>query len=96
MLVGYPISFARTDKRGKVVGEVLFLIDRVWNLQRRPDLAFVSNARWPYNRNAPQTAAWDVVPDLAIEVNRRTNAGNEIIAKIAEYFRAGVQRVRVV
>jgi Uma2 family endonuclease len=95
-LVAYLLTFAETHKLGKVAGEVLFLIDRVRNLQRRPDVAFVSDARWPYNRSAPQTAAWDVVPDLAIEVNSPTNTGNEIIAKVDEYFRAGVQRVWVV
>ncbi|AGA31556.1 Uma2 family endonuclease [Singulisphaera acidiphila] len=96
LLVAYLLPFVKSHKLGKVVGEVLFLIDRDLNLQRRPDVAFVSDARWPYNRNAPQTAAWDVVPNLAIEVNSPTNTGNEIIAKVDEYFRAGVQHVWVV
>lgn len=96
LLIGYLLPFARSHQLGKVVGEVLFQLDHVRNLQRRPDVAFVSKTRWPYHRNAPKTAAWDVVPDLAIEVNSPTNTGNEIIAKIAEYFRAGVQRVWVV
>ncbi|SIO32228.1 Endonuclease, Uma2 family (restriction endonuclease fold) [Singulisphaera sp. GP187] len=96
LLVGYLITFARTHKLGRVVCEALFLIDRGRNLQRRPDVAFVSDARWPYNRSAPRTAAWDVIPDLAIEVNSPTNTGNEIIAKVDEYFRAGVQYVWVV
>ncbi|WP_406698618.1 Uma2 family endonuclease [Singulisphaera sp. Ch08] len=96
LLVAYLLTFARTHKLGKVVCEVLFLIDRTRNLQRRPDVAFVSDARWPYNRSVPRTAAWDIIPDLAIEVNSPTNTGNEIIAKVDEYFRAGVQRVWVV
>jgi Uma2 family endonuclease len=96
LLVAYLLTFVRTHKLGKVVSEVLFRLDREQRLQRRPDVAFVSNARWPYNRHAPSEAAWDVVPDLAIEVNSPTNTANEIIAKIHEYFRAGVRRVWVV
>ena len=39
--------FVRTNQLGLVVGETLFLIDRQTDLQRRPDVAFVSYLRWP-------------------------------------------------
>src|SRR3954454_6859159 len=57
-------SFVRTHRLGKVQSEMLFLIDRSQNLQRRPDVSFVSSARWPLHHWAPKTPAWDVVPDL--------------------------------
>src|SRR5207244_2037726 len=60
------------------------------------DVAFVSDERWPRARRVPDDAAWDVVPDLAIEVVSPSNIANEVVAKVGEYFRAGVQRVWVV
>jgi len=96
LLVAYLVTFVRDHKLGRAVSEALFQLDRVQNLQRRPDVAFVSNARWPFHRNAPKVAAWDVIPDLAVEVNSPSNKANDIISKIDEYFRAGVQRVWVI
>jgi Uma2 family endonuclease len=40
--------------------------------------------------------AWDVVPNLAIEVVSPTDSVEELEQKIAEYFRSGVQLVWVV
>ncbi|AGA31555.1 Uma2 family endonuclease [Singulisphaera acidiphila] len=87
-------AFTTAHKRGRVVVEMLFRLDN--DLQRRPDVAFVSHDRWPRGRQVPHEAAWDVVPDLAIEVVSPTNTADEIMAKVDEYFRAGVQRVWVV
>jgi Uma2 family endonuclease len=54
-----------SEKRlGKVVVERLFLIDVEQNLKPRPDLAFVSAARWPFGKRVPEGEAWDMVPDL--------------------------------
>src|SRR5262245_57766583 len=53
---------------GQVVAEMLFMLAPSTNLQRRPDLAFVSFQRWPVDRRVPKGPAWEVVPDLAIEV----------------------------
>ncbi len=64
---------------------------------RRPDLAFVSFHRWPIDR--PMSArdnAWDVVPDLAVEVTSPTDSAEDQLRKISEYFRAGVRLVWVV
>jgi Uma2 family endonuclease len=88
--------FARTHRLGRVVGEMLFRIDPVRNLQRRPDVAFVSNERWPFNRRIPREPVWDMVPDLAVEVISPTNSADEVQKKVHEYFRAGVRRVWVV
>src|SRR5262245_49483383 len=60
--------FATSHGLGIVVVEMLFLIDRATGLQRRPDVSFVSTASWPLRRPMPKDAAWDVVPDLGIEV----------------------------
>jgi len=96
VLLEYLAPFARRSGLGKVVVEMLFVLDRKSGLQRRPDVAFISSARWPLKKPAPDDAAWDVVPDLAIEVLSPTDRAEEAIGKIREYFAAGAQAVWVV
>ncbi len=86
-------SFVRSHRLGKVFSEMLFRIDKAQDLQRRPDVAFVSAARWPVRQQAPKVAVWDMVPDLAIEVVSPSNSATEMNDKIHEYFAAGVVRV---
>jgi Uma2 family endonuclease len=81
---------------GEVVSEILFLLIQGKKLQRRPDLAFVSFQRWPRSRRVPSAAAWEVVPNLAIEVISPTNFANDTLEKIEDYFLSGVERVWVV
>jgi Uma2 family endonuclease len=88
--------FASTHRLGRVVAEMVFRIDVAKDLQRRPDVAFVSHARWPYNRRVPNVAVWDMVPDLAVEVVSPTNTAFEVQRKVHEYFDAGVSRVWII
>jgi Uma2 family endonuclease len=80
---------------GRVVVEAMFNLDPEGN-NRRPDLAFVSYNRWPRTRRVPKAAAWNVVPDLAVEVVSPSNRAAEIVTKTEEYFRAGVRLVWVI
>ncbi len=89
-------TFARANRLGRFFGEMLFRIDIGQDLQRRPDVAFVSHARWPYNRRVPDVPVWDMVPDLAIEVLSPSNTAFAVHRKIHDYFKAGVTRVWVV
>jgi len=90
-------AFAWDHKLGHIVAETLFLLAAPpRDLQRRPDLAFVSFDRWPRKRRVESAAAWEVVPNLAIEVVSPSNGANEIVEKIEDYFSAGVERVWVV
>ena len=88
--------FALARRLGQVQPEMLFLIDARRNLQRRPDVSFVSADKWPIDRQAPTESAWALVPDLAVEVVSESNSGPAIQRKIREYFRAGVVQVWVV
>ena len=88
--------YTRDRALGRVEVEMLFRIDAAKDLQRRPDVAFVSYERWPRDRKVPSTADWDVVPDLAIEVVSPTNLAGALATKIADYFRAGVGLVWVI
>ncbi len=85
------------EELGHVVSELLFHLPDPLDRDRRPDVAFVSYQRWAKNRQIPVTGnAWDVVPDLAVEVVSPTDKADDIEEKIAEYFQAGVQLVWVV
>ncbi len=88
-------SFAAGKKLGLAVNEVLFVLNAARNLKRRPDVAFVSYARWPTSVVARE-AAWNVVPDLAIEIVSPTNLAEEIDRKITDYFQAEVRLVWVI
>ena len=96
ILLGFLAPFVRAQRRGRAVSEMLFRIDPVRGLERRPDLAFVSHKRWPLGRSAPMDAAWDVVPDLAVEIISPSNSAYDVEAKLDEYFRAGVRAVWIV
>ena len=87
-------SFAVGGKLDLAVSEVLFVLHAQRNLRRRPDVAFVSYARWP-TAVVAREPAWNVVPDLAIEVVSPSNLAEEIDRKITDYFQAGVRLVWV-
>src|SRR2546422_159597 len=87
-------SFAAGKKLGLAVSEVLFVLNAQRNLRRRPDVAFVSYARWP-TAVVAREPAWNVVPDLAVEVVSPSNLAEEIDRKITDYFQAGVRLVWV-
>ncbi len=88
-------SFAFDRHLGVAVNEVLFTLDATRGLQRRPDVAFVSYTRWP-TAVVARTPAWDVAPDLAVEVVSPTNFAEEIDGKITDYFQAAVRMVWVI
>jgi Uma2 family endonuclease len=84
---------------GKVVVEVIFRLPlpEGANRNRRPDFALVSFDRWPIDRpRSYRDNAWDVVPDLAVEVTSPTDSAEDQLQKVAEYFQAGVRLVWVV
>lgn len=95
-LHGYLWQFAKANQLGKAEVEMLFRIDATRDLQRRPDVAFVSYQRWPRGRRAAPNDAWDVVPDLAVEVISPSNTATEVLTKVHDYFQAGVRLVWVI
>jgi Uma2 family endonuclease len=96
LLHDYMGLFARDGKLGQTVSETLFLIDPGKGLKRRPDIAFVSAERWPLRRRVPRTEAWEVVPDLAIEVISLSNTADQVDEKIEDYFHSNVRQVWVI
>jgi Uma2 family endonuclease len=96
VLVARLATFATQHQLGRAVQEMLFDLTMATGRKRRPDVAFVSFDRWPLHRRIPRAEAWEVVPNLAVEVVSRTDSGDYIVDKVAEYFHAGVERVWVV
>ncbi|HMF35930.1 MAG TPA: Uma2 family endonuclease [Isosphaeraceae bacterium] len=96
ILGGYLFQFARANRLGRALVECVFRIIVAEDMQRRPDVAFVSLARWPYNRRVPDVPVWDMVPDLAIEVISSSDMMSAVLRKVHDYFKAGVARVWVV
>jgi len=95
-LMRWLAPFVDEAHLGCVVPEMLFLLEDSPELKRRPDLAFVSAERWPIGRRVPRTEAWDVIPDLAVEVISQNNTADEVAGKIEQYFHVGTRQVWVV
>lgn len=89
-------NFAEERQVGRACVEMLFDLGPFVDRQRRPDVAFVSAERWPLHLQVPKTAAWAMVPDLAIEIVSPSNPATEVAAKVDEYFRAGTKLVWIV
>ena len=87
----YLGPYVRRENLGRSIVETKF--QTTSHNQRRPDLAFISFAQWPKGRRAPNAAAWDLVPDLAVEVISKTDVAWDVLAKVKEYFDAGVKAV---
>jgi Uma2 family endonuclease len=75
---------------------MLFDFTAMVQRKRRPDVAFVSYERWPRQRPVPHAEAWEVVPNLVVEVISPSDKGKDILHKVAEYFRIGVECVWVI
>ncbi len=91
--------FAEQQGLGNVVMEMKFRLPLPEDADRNqiPDLAFVSYARWSADRPLdPKSDAWDVVPELAVEVVSPSDLADPLLSKMEEYFRAGVSRVWIV
>jgi Uma2 family endonuclease len=96
VLVARLATFVTQHQLGRAVQEMLFDLAVATGRKRRPDVAFVSSSRWPLTRRIPRVEAWEVVPNLAIEVVSRSDSVDYIVDKVAEYFHAGVEGVWVV
>ena len=88
--------YAEDKGLGTSVTEMLFVLDIERDLRRRPDVAFVSTARWPLDRALPRTGDWNVVPNLAVEVISPNDVFKDVLAKVREYFHYGVQVIWVI
>jgi len=94
--VGEPLrAFVRKHDLGKAYGgDVTVLVRRGPDTGRGIDLAFVSKARLA--AQPAHVSALHVAPDLAIEIMSPSNAWDDVMEKVTEYFEIGVREVRVI
>jgi Uma2 family endonuclease len=91
--------FVKGNAVGEVFPETIFRIALPEDMtrERRPDIAVVSYQNWPAESpRDPDANAWEIAPDLAIEVTSPTDRAEDQREKVPEYFRAGVRSVWVV
>jgi Uma2 family endonuclease len=88
--------FTDTNGLGRTVMETLFDFTEQVGRKRRPDVAFVDRERWPKSKPIPESDGWEVVPNLAVEVVSPSNAWEDVLEKIHEYFHVGAERVWVI
>jgi Uma2 family endonuclease len=98
-LVAKLNAFVKEGDVGEVFPEMLFRIPLPQDAsrERRPDIAVVSYQNWPVESpQDPDANAWEVIPDLAVEVISPSEKAEEQRDKVLEYFRVGVRLVWVV
>lgn len=88
--------FARQAGVGKAYAEMVFRLPPPADRDRRPDVAFVPFSRWPREQPIPHGRAWEVLPDLCVEVVSPTDRAEEVRQKVVEYFAVGVRLVWVI
>ena len=94
--VGEPLrAFVRKNGLGKAYGgDVTVLVRRGPDTGRGIDLAFVSRDRLA--AQPAHVSALHVAPDLAIEIMSPSNAWDDVMEKVTEYFEIGVREVWVI
>jgi Uma2 family endonuclease len=98
-LVSKLNGFVREGAVAEVFPEMLFRIPLPQDAsrERRPDIAVVSYQNWPLESpQDPDANAWEVIPDLAVEVVSPSEKAEDQREKVLEYFRVGVRCVWVV
>jgi Uma2 family endonuclease len=98
-LTGRLNAFARPAHLGEAFMEMLIVVPAPDDEERnrRPDVCFVSSSR--LGRFSPEdldAAAWDVVPELLVEVTSPTDRAEAQRQKVVEYFQLGARCVWVV
>lgn len=90
-------SFSRPRDLGLAFTEMLFLLTLSTGetRKRRPDVALVSSARVG-QPVLSEDEAWEITPDLAVEIISPSNRATDVEIKIREYLDAGVRTVWVI
>ena len=95
-LVGELAEYNKAHHLGQPIMETLFRLPLERDRRRQPDVAFVSYKRWAKGRLHENDNAWEVAPDLAVEVVSPTDRAEEVMEKVTEYFQAGVELVWII
>jgi Uma2 family endonuclease len=89
--------FRQTNPLGEALMETLIRLPVPAGCNRRPDVAFVSAQRIAEAPPQPGSDnAWDVVPELMVEVISPHDLAEEIMERLGDYWAAGARLVWVV
>jgi Uma2 family endonuclease len=92
-------AFAKPKRLGKAFGELLIRLPLAedQSRDRRPDVSFFIYSHLPdeFIQDLSDNA-WEMIPDLAIEVTSPTDRAESQREKVLEFFKAGVRCVWVV
>lgn len=87
-LIRYSLERGSGDSYMDTIFRVPIRRDSTRN--RKPDVAFVSFARWPEDRAFPYRGnPMDVVPELMVEVISPTDDAEDVLIKAFEYLESG-------
>jgi Uma2 family endonuclease len=92
-------AFAKPKRLGEAFTELLIRLPLVddESRDRRPDVSFFCYPRSLVNSlQDPDANAWDVIPNVAVEVTSPSDRAEVQREKVIEYFQAGVRSVWVV
>ena len=95
IIAGWVGTYIREHRLGRTIDEAKFLL-RVSGNHRIPAVAYLSFDRWPSAKRLPRGDYWEVAPDLAIDVVGPIDNATYLMAKIADYLRAGCKAVWIV
>jgi len=95
-IVEILVTYLRTNRIGRIFGpDTSFrCFPHDVTMVRKPDVAFLSYARWPASRIFDSYI--EVPPELAIEVLSPNDVIKEVNDKVGDYLQAGVALVWVV
>ena len=85
----------RANRLGRAYQELGFALPN-GTARRKPDVSFLSYARWARDLPFPDGDFVPVAPDLAVEVISPHELARVSLTKVQEYFRGGVRAVWVV
>lgn len=88
--------FARQNRLGRAVREIIFRLAADAERSYRPDSAFVGVAKWPLDRPIPRDDPWELAPDLAMEVISPSNTAEDTLDRVFAYLGAGCRLVWIV
>lgn len=94
ILGGLLRAWAKAGGRGVVGAESGFILGRVPDVVRGPDISFVRTERVPAT-GVPE-AFWEQAPELAVEIVSPSETAEEVREKVRDFLAAGTPLVWVV
>lgn len=95
-LASFLTAWGVANNVGKAYPEMLMKLPNLGTKNRRPDVVFIPFSKWARGVRPPQTNAWDILPDLCVEVVSPNDKADEVETKVEEYLAAGVPMLWVV